>query len=202
MNTNDNTPTALNREGNRQPSGQAAPDLARHARKCIICHHPNREAIDGEFIHWLHPDNIVDEYELPSRSALYRHAHATGLYELRRRNLRYSLEHVIQEAERTTPTADGIIRAVRAYSRVTTDGRWIEPAQRIVVIRRPAPAPVLTSSDQPLLPPAQLVTRHLSLTTASLIGTPKQLEIAATDTKQTSGPDSNRDKNTTPSERD
>ncbi len=104
-------------------ANRPALDPERHARKCEICHHPEREAIEEEFTDWHSPDNICDSYGLKARSVIYRHAHALGLFRRRRRNLRCALELMIEEAERTTPTVDGIIRAIRAHSRVTRDGR-------------------------------------------------------------------------------
>src|SRR5271170_6017811 len=96
-----------------RPGQDTPPDPARHSRKCVICRHPDREAIDEEFIHWLQPDTIIDEHDLPSRSALYRHAHATGLYTQRRRNMRFALENVIEESSGAKVTGDTIIRAIR-----------------------------------------------------------------------------------------
>ncbi|MFZ0737909.1 MAG: hypothetical protein WBL70_19070, partial [Candidatus Acidiferrales bacterium] len=115
-------------------ASQQGPDPKRHARKCAICRHPDREAIDEAFIHWTSPDDIENDHNLPpSRSALYRHAHATGLYARRRRNLRYALEQLIEHADRAVVSGDCIIRAIRAYSRVTSDGHWIDPPNRVVV---------------------------------------------------------------------
>jgi hypothetical protein len=54
--------------------------MERHSRKCAICTHPGREAIDQAFLHRSHNPNIVKDYNLPSLSSLYRHAHATGLW--------------------------------------------------------------------------------------------------------------------------
>ena len=51
----------------------------RHSRKCVICTHPDREAIDEAFLHQPRNQNIVKDFNLPSLSSLYRHAHATGL---------------------------------------------------------------------------------------------------------------------------
>jgi len=71
--------------------------MERHFRKCAICTHPDREAIDKAFLHrsrcrvWADDSaqrtivQIVKDYNLPSLSSLYRHAHATGLW-LRRLN--------------------------------------------------------------------------------------------------------------------
>jgi hypothetical protein len=127
----------LNRSRPGRPS-RANP--ARHARKCVICKHPERKAIDEAFIHWSHVDTIVEEHQLPSRTNLYRHALATGLFGLRRRKMRNSLEFLIAEAQVAKVTGDCVIRAIRAHSRVTSDGRWIEPPKEIIIWRRAAPS--------------------------------------------------------------
>jgi hypothetical protein len=59
------------------------PSIERHSRKCAICTHPDRQAIDEAFLHESHNHDIVKDYNLPSLSSLYRHAHATGLWLLR-----------------------------------------------------------------------------------------------------------------------
>ena len=158
-----------------------AADPERHARKCEICHHSERDAIEREFIDWHPPGTIVDDYQLNSRAGIYRHAHAVGLLPRRRHNLRCSLELVIQEAQRTSPSADAIIRAVRAHSRVTRDGRWIDPPKHLIISRRTG-----------ALPPRQPSPADGDANKASLIETRKRLKIAATDTKQTKEARSNR----------
>jgi hypothetical protein len=150
-----------------------AADPARHARKCEICRHSERDAIEREFIDWHPPGTIVDDYQLNSRASIYRHAHAVGLFPRRRHNLRCALELVIQEAQRTSPTADAIIRAVRAQSRVTRDDRWIEPPKHLIISRR---------SGVP--PPGQHGRPDGNPNKAFLIETRKRLKIAATVTKQ------------------
>jgi hypothetical protein len=59
------------------------PSIERHSRKCAICTHPNRQAIDEAFLQQSPNHNIVKDYNLPSLSSLYRHAHATGLCRVR-----------------------------------------------------------------------------------------------------------------------
>lgn len=106
---------------NRSRPGQPPrAHLARHARKCVICKHPEREAIDEAFIHWSHVDAIVEEHGLPSRTNLYRHAFATGLYGLRRRKMRNSLEFLIAEAQVVKVTGD------------------FEPPKETIIWRRPS----------------------------------------------------------------
>jgi hypothetical protein len=72
--------------------------MERHSRKCAICAHPARQAIDQAFLHrsrdrvWADDSaqqnvvQIVTDYNLPSLSSLYRHAHATGLMQTRHSN--------------------------------------------------------------------------------------------------------------------
>jgi hypothetical protein len=145
----------------KQSASLAAVNLERHARKCAICHHADREDIDAEFVDWHAPDNIVEAYDLPSRSALYRHANATGLYQRRRRNLRRALEHMIEQSESILPSGQHVIQAVRALACITPTGRWTEPPKRLILSRE------LPGQPEPVL-----------------IGTARRLEIAATPTKE------------------
>jgi hypothetical protein len=214
MNSNDK----INRS---RPGQQRSADPARHARRCAICNHPERDAIEEEFVHWFHADRIAEHYKLPSRSAVYRHAYATGLYDLRRRNMRYALEHLIEEARLATPvTGDTVIRAVRAHAHLTATGRWIEPPKEIIVSRRTIPnnsAALPAKSGGTRKAPSDAsrsagpgLVQHCEETlschknahaagraTDFLTGTPKQLETPATTTKQTTAVLPNRDTNTT-----
>jgi len=105
------------------------PPLARerHSRKCCVCNHPDRQAIEEDFIHWRSPINIARCFNLPDHSYIYRHAHAVGLFNRRKQNLRFVLEHFMDRAERVSATADSIIRAVRTYARINDRGEWVEP---------------------------------------------------------------------------
>jgi hypothetical protein len=107
-------------------------DLERHARKCLICKHPDREDIDQEFLSWHHPDDIADDFDLPETRYLYRHARATGLLDLRRMNVRSALEHLIEESNRVQPQAETIVRAIRAYTRINARGEWNEPPSHVI----------------------------------------------------------------------
>lgn len=115
-------------------------DVAQHARKCSVCRHPERDAIEEAFLHWRKVSLITREFELPGRTALYRHAHAMGLFARRSRNLRFALGLVIEQAETVTPTAESIIHAVQAYTRLTDAGEWVEP---------PAPTPPICPAPRP-----------------------------------------------------
>ena len=106
--------------------------LERHQRCCAICNHDEREEINQEFLDWIHPDDIESHYDVDWR-ALYRHAHATGLFAARQRNLRAALGHIIEKACWVDPTVDGLLRAMRAYSSLDREGRWTEIPTHVVV---------------------------------------------------------------------
>ena len=106
----------------------------RHTRKCSICSHPDRAEIEFDFTHWLRPIDIVRNYDLISGRILRRHALATGLDAVRRRNVRSSLELIIEEANNVErPTSDSVIRAVHAYTHITDQGSWHNPPTHVIV---------------------------------------------------------------------
>ncbi len=119
------------------------PDLARHRRKCAVCHHPEREAIEDLFIHWHSPSSIASYYDDGDEESnekaitwvsIYRHAYAFGLDEIRRRNLRFAFELLLEQADQITPTSATLIAAARALgSCVNENGAWNEPPKRVLV---------------------------------------------------------------------
>lgn len=116
---------------------QIAPDedisLSHHAARCSICNHPDREEIEQGFLHWESPTRLAHEFNLGHRRAVYRHARALGLFKKRVAHSRRILEFIMEKAESVTPTADSIIRAVRAYACLSEDGRWTEPTRRVII---------------------------------------------------------------------
>jgi len=128
-------PRRKRRLRSRRVAAPAPPNesaLERHQRLCTICNHEDREAIEEEFVNWYPPDATAEEYGIEWR-AIYRHAHATGIFSARERNLRSALGHIVEQANSVTPTIDGVLRAIRAYSCLDRDGRWTEPPARVVV---------------------------------------------------------------------
>jgi hypothetical protein len=89
--------------------------LARHALLCGVCRHEDREAIEAEFIDWRSPSQIAEDYGLHSRTTLYLHARAFGLFRRRRRGVHAVLEHMMEESETVPPSAFAIIQAVKTY---------------------------------------------------------------------------------------
>jgi hypothetical protein len=136
-------------------SSPAQPEPDRHSRKCLVCAHPERDAIDQGFLHWRSPQNISLEFGVPAAS-VYRHAHSTGLYARRAGKIRQSLSFIIEQAERCTPSADAIIRAVRAFTHINDDGKWIEPTKQVVFTTRHEyvePSSPSQENDEPARPP-------------------------------------------------
>ena len=116
-------------------SSPAQPEPERHSRKCLVCAHPERDAIDQGFLHWRSPLNISLEFGVPAAS-VYRHAHSTGLFTRRTGKIRQSLSFIIEHAERCTPSADAIIRAVRAFTHINDSGQWVEPPKQVIFTTR------------------------------------------------------------------
>jgi hypothetical protein len=106
----------------------------RHRRKCAICHHPHREAIDDDFLRWRSPVQIVNEYQLAHHSAIYRHAHATGLVARRKASVLTVLEQILERAQSAKVTASSIVNAACLYAKMT--GQWKEPERKYIIERR------------------------------------------------------------------
>lgn len=166
--------------------GESAPDLDRHQRCCTICRHPDREAIEEAFLLWHSGYSIRCEFHIHSPSAIYRHAHATGLFARRARRLRLSLEHIVEGAERITPTGDNIIRAVRALSCLDDEGKWHElpsPPSHIIVSSGSAlPRAEALPAEASLLPSARILEAGQSFPDRPiLLATQREVENAATE---------------------
>jgi hypothetical protein len=105
--------------------------FSRHQRKCTICDHPEREAIEEDFVHWHNVWRLARAYEIADYRSIYRHARATGLIHRRRQNFRSALDLIIENAASASVTADSVIRAIRASSCLDDSGRWTEPPKQV-----------------------------------------------------------------------
>jgi hypothetical protein len=131
---------------------------ARHARKCTVCHHKDREFIDQDYLRWLSPKKIAREYAVSHQSVVYRHADATGLRAQRRASLRATLENFIEQAESVRATAGSVVAAVRLYAQINDQGQWTPPVKRYIIEHRhtsadpaPTPAPERNKDGSPSL---------------------------------------------------
>lgn len=124
-------------------AGPRRVSLNHHKAHCVICSHSDRADIEEEFLHWRSAGDIAEEHQVGDRRTVYRHAHAIGLWERRRRNLRAALESLIEGAANVEVTGDTVIRAVIAHARINNQGRYVDPTRRLIVAhKRQAPAEI------------------------------------------------------------
>ena len=109
------------------------PSPSRHSLKCAICNHPDRAAIEFDFLNWRNPGDMVQAYRFRGLSTIYRHAHATGLFTKRRLNLRFAMERIVERVNEVPVTANAVIRAARAVARINDAGEWVDPPSRVIV---------------------------------------------------------------------
>jgi hypothetical protein len=121
--------------------------LQNHQARCRICNSDAREEIDEAFVSWDNVRQLAYDYKV-DRRALYRHAHATGLYEQRDRNIRRALGRIIQEADAVAPSADAIIRAIKILTHINSRGEWVNPATRVVFSTEPRAGAARNSSRE------------------------------------------------------
>lgn len=140
-------PQRTSRPAPSNPNIHRQIDLDYHERRCTICKHPDREAIEEAFLQWRRCWDLVREFKIHSRTSLYRHAHALGLFERRARNMRFALAAIIEEVECVRPSAEGIIHAIRAYSCLDDSGRWTEPPKCLIISRGDLPASLAEPGD-------------------------------------------------------
>jgi hypothetical protein len=138
--------------GKSQPKAQTEVNISHHERRCSICHHPDREAIEEAFLQWRRVKNIDFDFKPEGGvTAIYRHARALKLFKQRNLGLRSALEFVIERAENVVPSAEGLVKAIRAYTRINEQGEWIDsPTTHIVKVmpmRDPEPRNVTNSAS-------------------------------------------------------
>jgi hypothetical protein len=123
-----------------QPKPRAA--MGPHTRRCNVCRHPDRKAIEHEFLRWRSPDKIAREYGIADHSSIYRHVHATGIFARRRKAVRVALESIIECAEVVKVTSSSLVKAVHAYTHINEFGEWIKhPTKHIVIVQRQTVSP-------------------------------------------------------------
>jgi hypothetical protein len=102
----------------------------RHEYHCTICSHSKREAIESAFLNWTSLSLMGKQFSV-SRDSIYRHAHALGLMDKRRRNVRAALEKIIEKAGDVEVSATAVVSAVAAYAKINANGQWIERSEHV-----------------------------------------------------------------------
>lgn len=142
----------------RQPASlRHEPELSYHSRKCSVCRHPQRTEIEQALLDWECISSITAEFQLPGRTALYRHARAVGLFARRNRGLRGALARIIEKASQVEPDALSIVRAVELFARINDDGEWIAPPRPFARAKREQIVSENSERDSGETPPAQNV---------------------------------------------
>jgi hypothetical protein len=107
--------------------------LSYHTRNCAICGSECEDEIEDAFLNWESVDTIARSYAIQRRS-VYRHAHATGLFARRDRNIRRALGLLIHRADKVRDvSADSIIRAAKTLAHLNEQGEWVVPIRRVIV---------------------------------------------------------------------
>jgi hypothetical protein len=171
---------------------RSTPALERHSRKCAICHHPEREVIEDLFIHWHSPQDISEFFykdETITWVSIYRHAYALGLDAIRRRNLGFVFERVLDNAADAQPTSAGVVAAARALGCVGEDGRWVEPPKRIImttIVRKEDPSSVSSTDPEASASTSEESAQSLSTLPPARRGGEAALAMPATETRRPS----------------
>jgi hypothetical protein len=104
-----------------------AVNIGRHKRCCGVCSHEKVEEIERDFISWKSPSAIATEYGLADRTTVYRHAHAFDLFTKRRRNVRATLEKIIERVGEV----EAVVAAIEAHAKINAQGQWIDRSEHI-----------------------------------------------------------------------
>ncbi len=96
-----------------------------------MCRHAQREDIEAAFVGWRSPAAIAEEHGLADRASVYLHAHAVGLFEKRRRNIRPALERIHEKVGDGEGTAAAGVAAVQAYAKINAAGEWIDRTETV-----------------------------------------------------------------------
>lgn len=111
----------------RRRRQRAVPRMSDHARRCSVCRHPEREAIEEAFLDWGNVTRLTEEFHLAGRTAIYRHARALSLDTRRESNMRSALAHIIEKSSTVRPSADAVVRAVELHARLYPIPDRVEP---------------------------------------------------------------------------
>jgi hypothetical protein len=109
---------------------QKRPLGRRHEVSCRVCNHSQREEIEIEWCAWGNTSRLAKQYSL-SRDSLYRHCHALGLFEKRRRNLRAALERIVEQAESVEVSASSVVAAAQALAKINSSGKWVDKIEQV-----------------------------------------------------------------------
>jgi hypothetical protein len=115
----------------RNETDKGAVNVGRHRRSCTICAHAKCADVEAGFVNWESPAKLAEQYGLADRTTVYRHAHALGLFEKRKRNVRAALERIIEKSGEVEVTASAVVAAIQAYAKINAQGQWVERSEHV-----------------------------------------------------------------------
>lgn len=105
-------------------------DLAHHRLRCQICKHACCDEINEAFLQWRSPKVIMHCFGIKTETAIYHHAHALRLFDLRNQSLSHALGNIIEDADTVCPTTKDILCAIYALAHIDSQGRWVNPTYK------------------------------------------------------------------------
>ena len=99
--------------------------LTRHVQQCRICRHEACAQIERAFLDGASPREIEAEWKFASYRAIYRHAHARGLFLTRAEKLRGRIANtvaaatrIIEKVDSARVTGSNVLAAVRIVMKI------------------------------------------------------------------------------------
>ena len=102
--------------------------LGRHRAQCRICSSPDCQQIEEAWTNWSETYSLAKRFGV-SRDAVYRHAHALGLFHLRRKNLRGALEQIVERIDQTRMNGPDILEAIKVLLKMDKDDKEKGPSR-------------------------------------------------------------------------
>jgi hypothetical protein len=190
----------LNDKINRsRPGHPPPPDPARHARRCAVRHHPERDATRSSGTLPEHTVKEREDLESPQLAVV-----AGNAGPLVTRHLSLVTDFLIETPQRLEIVVTQTKQSIEPHSnrdKITPPSKPIRMRKNTCDATMTRPSSDAGSAGPLACPeagnPDERVTRHSPLDRDFLTGTRKQLETPVTITKQTTEVLSNRDTNTT-----
>ena len=105
-------------------------DLKHHRIRCQICRHASCQQIEEAFLQWRSPKVIMHCFGIKTETAIYHHAHAFRLFDLRNQALSLALGNINEEADTVRPTPKDILCAIHTLAHMDSQGHWVYPAKK------------------------------------------------------------------------
>jgi len=89
--------------------------LRRHQSQCSVCAHPQREALEEEWVNWGSTTLLAEKYQL-SRDGIYRHAHALDLFRERQKGIKHWYEKVLERLDTVKFSGSDLVKVLKDYT--------------------------------------------------------------------------------------